>query len=469
MSAPNPDCPGCRALQAQVQELQALVVQLQTQVQELTARLNQNSRNSGRPPSADPPQLRAQRPTPPPSGRKPGGQPGHKGRTRCSLPPDQVVVCVPEVCARCGETLPAEAGSSDPPPRVHQVVELPPVAVQVTEYQVQARACPGCGHCTWATLPAGGSPRGEGPRLQAFCALLTGRHRLSRRQVRELLRDLCGWTPALGTLLALEAATSAALAAPVAQLAAAVAAAPVANVDETSWREGKERPSLWTVVTRMGVLFRIGSRGSATFQALLPPSGERLVGSDRYVVYDGLPPEQRQLCWAHLVRNFQALIDRGGTGALVGRWALAESAKLFALWHRFRREERTREELLTELVPIQDAFRTLLRLGETGACPKTAALCTHLLDRWEALWNFALWEGVEPTNNAAERALRPAVLWRKGSFGHKSAAGRQFVERMLTTVSTLRLHGRAVLPFLTEVCAAAISSEPPPSLLPSSP
>jgi transposase len=469
VSAPDPECPGCRALRTEVQELQALVAQLQAQVQELTARLNQNSRNSGRPPSADPPHLRAQRPTPPPSGRKPGGQPGHKGRTRCSLPPDQVVVRVPEACAHCGAVLPAAARGDEPAPRVHQVVELPPVALQVTEYQLQARACPGCGHCTWGTLPADVAPRGEGPRLQAFCALLTGRHRLSRRQVRELLRDLCGWAPALGTLVALEAATSTALAVPVAQLAAAVAAAREANVDETSWREGKERPSLWTAVTTVGVLFRIGSRGSATFQALLPPSGERLVGSDRYVVYDGLPPEQRQICWAHLLRNFQALLDRGGPGALVGRWALAESAKLFALWHRFRRDELTRADLLTELVPIQDAFRTLLRLGETGACSKTAALCTHLLDRWEALWNFALREGVEPTNNVAERALRPAVLWRKGSFGHKSAAGREFVERMLTVVATSRMHGRAVLPFLTEACQATISGEPAPSLLPSSP
>jgi transposase len=265
-------------------------------------------------------------------------------------------------------------------------------------------------------------------------------------------------------LVALEAATSDALADPMAEVAAAVAAAPVANVDETSWREGKGRPSLWTVVTEDGTLFRIGSRGSETFTALLPPSATRIVGSDRYVVYDAQAPEQRQLCWAHLDRNFQALSERGGTGAVVGHWARAESAKLFQQWHRYRRGELGRPELLAALAPIQQAFRTLLRLGEVGPCAKTAGLCQHLLERWEALWTFAHREGVEPTNNAAERALRPAVLWRKGSFGHKSAAGRHFVERLLTVVTTLRLRGQPVLPFLVDACAAANSGKPAPHL-----
>ena len=441
---------------------------LQSEMAELRARLDQNSRNSSRPPSSDPPDVRAQRPAPPPSGRKPGGQPGHKGTTRCVLPPDEIVAWVPSHCEQCGTALPEDATEADPAPRVHQVVELPPVALHVTHHHQHGRTCAGCGRCTWGRLPPGVPPREEGPRLQAFLALLTGRFRLSRRQAQELLRDLFGWAPALGTLVGLEAATSQALAPVIAAVTAALATAPSLYVDETGWRQGKERPTLWVVVTETAVLFRLGRRDGETFAGLLTPAPLQVVVSDRYVVYDGVPLAGRQLCWAHLARNFQALLERPD-GAVVAHWAKDEIRRLFQAWHRFQRGELTRQELQAALVPVQEDFRTLLRLGAAGPCGKTATLCQQLLERWEALWTFAYRDGVEPTNNRAERALRPAVLWRKSSFGHKSESGKQFVERLLTVAGTLRLQGRPVLGFLEAVCRAALTGAAVPDILAAQP
>lgn len=454
------------ALQAELETLRAQNAALQEQVRELTRRLNQNSSNSSKPPSSDPPDAREKRRGAASSGRKPGGQPGHPGVTGVLLPPTkQIVPCLPDSCQHCGQDLAGvPVGANDP--WIHQVVELPPIQLEVTHFARQSKDCPCCGKATWGALPPGVPQRGVGPAFQGFCGLLTGRHRLSRRQARELLLDLFQWSPSVGTLCALERATAEALRVSVARVAAVVAAAAVANADETGWRNGKKRPTLWAIVTIQAILFRIGDRSRETLEGMLPPNDWRHLVSDRYVVYDGVPVWLRGLCWAHLKRNFAEVGERGGLAAAVARWAADEIKKLFAHWRRFQAGELTRWALQQEMVPVQEAFRSLLNMGAAGNCSKTAGFCNHLLERWDALWTFLRVEGVEPTNNAAERALRAAVLWRKGSFGHRSEDGKRFVESMLTVVATLRLQGRAILPFLTDACRAAITGIPPPEILP---
>jgi len=464
VSAPVPGCPGCAALVVELVELRA-------QIAELTARLNQNSGNSSQPPSADPPEVRANRPKSPPSDRKPGGQRGHKGTTRCDFPPemvDETVECFPEQCGRCGTALHQEPLSEDPPPQVHQVADLPPkLKLHVQEFRLHARNCPCCGKRTWAGLPAG-VPRGHwGPGLQALAALLVGYFHLSRRRAQEFLTTLFGHAPCLGTLVALETATVAALAPAVTEVERAVQAAGSVNVDETGWRKPRDRLTLWVVVAGALAVFRVGRRDRQMFQKLLPAGVDRVVTSDRYAVYESVAAAWRQLCWAHLRRNFQALVDLGNpTGLAVGNWALAEIRRLFHCWHEFQRGEISREELRRRLLPIQQGFRAALGLGTTGSCRQTARLCRGLEERWESLWTFAEREGVEPTNNAAERALRPAVLWRKRSFGHQSEGGQAFVETMLTVGVSLRLQGRPALPFVRAVCEAALTGGTVPSLLP---
>jgi len=448
---------------------QALIVALQARIRELEARLGQNSSNSSRPPSADPPQA-PPRPKTPPTGRKRGGQPGHRGTCRALLPVeevDEVVVVVPEVCRQCGQPLPEPDGRRRARVWRHQVVELLPLAVRVTEYQMERRRCPTCGKRTRAELPTGVSRRPFGARLTAVIALLSGRYRLSRREVRELLQDLWAVRVSVGAVVRQEQAQSAALAPVVEEAQAAVQEAAVVNIDETGWRQDKQRAWLWTAVTATLTVFRIDrTRSGAAVEALLGPEFMGVVGSDRWSAYSRFPAEQRALCWAHLKRAFQALVDRGGEAEPIGQWGLAEFERLFALWHGFRASEFDRQELCRRLIPLQARLGRLLRRGQDNPDNKTAALCRQLQKWWPALWTFARVEGVEPTNNVAERALRPAVLWRKGSFGADSSAGSRFAERLLTVVATCRQQGRSLLDFLVTAGKAALQATAVSSLLP---
>jgi transposase len=190
-----------------------------------------------------------------------------------------------------------------------------------------------------------------------------------------------------------------------------------------------------------------------------------VVGSDRWSAYSRFPAEQRALCYDHLKRDFRGLVDRGGEAESIGRWGLAEIERLFALWHRFRAGEFGRDELRCRLIPLQARFGRLLRRGQENPDHKAAGLCRELRKWWPALWTFARVEGVEPTNNGAERALRPAVLWRKGSFGCDSEAGSRFAERVLTVVATCRQQGRSLSAFLVAAGEAALRGSPPPSLV----
>jgi transposase len=448
---------------------QALIVALQARIRELEARLGQTSANSSRPPSADPPQA-PRRPKPPPSGRKRGGQPGHRGAFRALLPieqVDEIVAVVPERCRHCQQPFPEPAGQRRGRVWRHQVVELLPLAVRVTEYQMAARRCAACGKRTRAALPPGVPHRPFGARLTAVIALLSGRYRLSRREVRQLLQDLWAVRVSLGAVVRQEQAQSAALAPIVEEARAAVPQALVVNMDETGWRQAQRRAWLWAVVTGELTVFWIDrSRGGAVVDALLGADFVGIVGSDRWSAYSRFPAERRALCYAHLKRDFQSLVDRGGKAEPIGRWGLAEIERLFVLWHRFRAGAFGRADLRRRLIPLQARLGRLLRRGQESSDHKAAALCRELRKWWPALWTFARVEGVEPTNNVAERALRPAVLWRKGSFGSDSEAGSRFAERLLTVVATCRQQGRGLMDFLVAAGEAAILWSAAPSLLP---
>src|SRR5215211_4379931 len=270
------------------------------------------------------------------------------------------------------------------------------------------RRCPSCGRRTRADLPAGVPRRPFGVRLTAVMALLSGRYRLSRREVQQLLRDLWAVRVSLGAVVRQEQAQSAALAPIVEEARAAVPQASVVNMDETGWRQEQARAWLWTVVTAKLTVFRIDRRRSgAVVEALLGPDFAGVVGSDRWSAYSRFPAEQRAICWAHLKRDFQSLVDLGGEGEAIGRWGLAEIERLFVLWHRFRAGEYDRPELQRRLIPLQARLGRLLRRGQESPDRKAAGLCRELTKWWPALWTFARVEGVEPTNNVAERALRP--------------------------------------------------------------
>jgi transposase len=456
----------------------ALILRMQQELDELRARLGQDSSTSSRPPSSDPPGAQAQRRAPSPLGgdgdgerRRRGGQPGHPGHQRLLLGEervDRLVVVTPAACRGCGVALPSERGGDDPVDERVQVVELPPVRAEVTEYRLAARRCRSCGAITRAGRPAEAGVGAFGPRLQAVAALLVGRYRLSRREAVACLAELGEVELSVGALARLEQATSAALEPVVAAVAAAVQRAAVANLDETGWWQGQTRAWLWTVVTDTLTLFRLDpSRGKAVVQALLGPDWAGIVGSDRYSAYRYLPLDRRQVCWAHLIREFRKIAAYNQHQRPLGTRLLDIATRIFAVWHRFRAAAIDRPTLLVELAPLQAELRQAL---EDGLDPPHAvvagALCGNLLDCWPALWTFARADGVEPTNNAAERALRPAVLWRKGSFGTQSEAGSRFVERIMTIAATCKQQGRSLLVFLVAASTAARLGLPPPSLVP---
>jgi transposase len=441
---------------------------LEAIVRDLQAQLGRHAGNSSVPPSANPPSA----PKPlvkEPTGRAPGGQPGHAPCARVRLPAErvqQVIHYRPSHCRRCHQPLPAEPGPADPPPSWHQVAELPKVAAVVTEHQGHARTCPHCGTLTRAALPAEVRASICGPRLAAAIAYLSGGRHDSKRGVEEVVETLFGVPVSLGTVAAVEQETSAALAAAHAEATAAVRAAGVKYVDETGWKRAGRLCWLWAGVTRLAACFCVhGRRGRDGLTALLGDDPGGVVVSD-WGAYNRVPLRRRQVCWAHLKRDFRALVDRGGPAAVIGNELLCFVEDLFLCWHRVRDGTLSRATLRRQIAGLRPAFREVLERGTVCGCAKTEVVCTNLLALEPALWTFARVEGVQPTNNAAERAVRPAVLWRKRSFGCHSEAGCRFVERMLTVVQTLRLHGRSAFGYLVEAITAHRTGQPTPELLP---
>jgi len=455
------------ALLLRIDELIEANRRLEARVAELEQRLNRSSRNSSLPPSQDPPSA-PPRPHKPGLGRDRGAQPGHTGRSRTLLALERVDELIdhwPERCA-CGHRFSAAERCPAGKPARHQVAELPAIAVIVTEHRLHRLRCPACGASARAELPPG-VPRGAfGPRLQAAIATLAVRNRVSRRDTAELLRELFGAQISTGSIDAILRQAGAALAEPYAALAEQIHAAPALNIDETGWRLRGGRRTLWGALTRRAAVFRIAEgRHRREAQALL---GEKFAGiacSDRWWAYDYLDAQRRQLCWAHLVRDFTAHSEGLGAQKEFGAGGLEIAKRLFAAWEQCRGDA-GRERLAERIDPLQQELRALLeqaaRKSATTRYHRTFA--KNLLKRWPALWTFAAVPGVEPTNNHAERGLRGAVIYRKLSLGSQSEEGERTIERLLSASITCRLQKRSLFAYLSEVFAARIRGDPLPLL-----
>jgi transposase len=285
--------------------------------------------------------------------------------------------------------------------------------------------------------------------------------------VQALLEDLFGVAWGLGTIATLEQATPQAVAEAVAEARASVQTQPAASADETGWREGQQRAWLWTAVTTGGTGFVVRlSRRAKVAQALVGEQFGGWLATDRWRAYTWYPTWRRQLGWAHLLRDIEAMIQRGGRAAESGEALHTQTRQMCHWWHRVRDGTLTHASFKTYMQPIWREVARRLEAGQTCGAPKTAGTCRQILKLRQALWTFVRHQGVEPTNNTAERAIRPGVLWRKGSFGTQSADGSRFVEALMTVVTTLKQQHRHVLDYLTVACQAALCGEPAPSLLP---
>jgi transposase len=455
-------CPGCLTYQARIAELERRIEQLE-------ARQGTNSTNSSLPPSANP--LDAPKPvSKKKSKRRRGAQPGHPPHLKQLLPPERVneiVTFQPTQCDHCHADLPTTPTATDLEPTRFQTIEVPPLVSIVTEYQGLACTCPACGEITRAVIPQDIRAHSVGPRLTAILSYFTGCHGVSKRGVEEIAEAVFAAPIALGTVANLEREVSAALATPHAEALDVVRTAAVKHADETSWKLGGKLCWLWAAATASVAAFTIhAGRGAVGLTAILGIEIQGIVCSDRWGPYNRIPELRRQVCWAHLKRDFQKIVDRGGSGVAVGKAGQRIVKKVFTAWHAFEDQGATREQLKQQLAPVITQMNRVLLKGYTGNDPTVATFCGNLLELEHGLWTFTREEGVEPTNNHIERLLRRAVLWRKRSFGSQSAAGCRFVERILTVVQTRRLQGKSVLEYLHHAVATNRAGLPCPKLVP---
>lgn len=453
--------------------LLAEIAELRERVEELERQNNRNSGNSSMPPSSDPPMSRQERRAEArrrakESLRKQGGQPGHEGKSREMAPPERVnehFEHLPVSC-ECGH---AFDGSEERlgGPLAHQVWELPPIAPLIAEHRRHRLLCPGCGAGRLAELPAGVSPSAFGPRLQAHIAALAGVHRLSRRQVCDVVVEMFGVPISLGAVNRTIMRMSAVLADPWAELAAVVREAEAVHADETGWRLGSAQQWLWLAATSLFACYRIDpSRGQAAAKELLGEDFGGIAVTDRYAAYHFLDVLQQQLCWSHVARQFVELSERGGQTGRRGTELLEASREVFAAHRAYLEGGHDLAWLAAELRPLRGRLHALLEQGVRAHNRRERRFCAGLLAEEQALWTFCEAPGVEPTNNAAERALRHAVIMRKVQLGTQSGRGNRWVERVCSVRETCRLQGRSALDYLVEAAVAAHNRAPVPSLAP---
>lgn len=463
------------ALLKRLAELEARVAELTKENAALRAEINTNSNNSGKPPSADPPgspasKVRREKRQKKSSGRKAGGQPGHKGKTRLLLEPEAVDVVEslrPDACRGCGTSL-AEAALEGDPER-HQVHELPQVRPQVTEYLLNTCVCRGCGVRTRARLPGGVSMSAFGPRVHALVATLSGDYHVPRRRTRQLLADFFGLSVSLGAIAQMERRVDLAMTPIVDEIAEKVRTteAPT-GLDETGWRQAGERRWLWAAVAGKLAMFLIReSRGACVVTELLGETpSQRIIVTDRWSAYHHMADARRQFCWSHLLRDFQRMVEAPDAEAHeVGTELLSQGTTMFRWWHELRDGKLSREAFDEQLEVLKTTVGALLDRGGRCAHKKTAGTCRRLAKHQTSLWVFAHNEGVEPTNNHTERALRPAVIWRKICLGTQSEAGARFAERILSITATAHRQGRNVLDIMQRAVRARFGEGAVPSLV----
>ncbi len=464
-------------------DLAGRVQQHDDRLKRLEEQARQDSRTSSRPPSQDPPKTRQQRRAEAREKakelarregerRKQGGQPGHRGAGRELKPSDQmdeIVDHYPEACGGCERRF--DPGQRRPGGRFgrHQVADLPPISVILTEHRTHQLRCRHCRARTSALLPDVIASSAFGCRLQAALVTLAAAYRVPRRGITEIARDLFGITLSTGTADAICQRASQALAGPHLHLQDTVLDAAAVHVDETGWRTRGEECALWTATTPDAVFLQIAKHcNREVFNALIGTDYEGIVISDRWNGYSHLDPEHRQACWSHIQRDFRKHADGLGEQKTFGEKGVPLVKAVFAAWRCYRDEHHDRARLQAEIAPIQAELRALL---ET-ASPKKARnrwhrqFANNLLKIWPALWTFTILDGVEPTNNLAERSLRAPVIHRKISLGTQSDDGERFAERALSAAGTCRQQHRSLFAYLSELITAHNRGDPFPTLAP---
>jgi len=454
------------AMDRRIQQLEAHVARQDERIAKLERGLNRSSRNSSQPSSADGPGAPPWR-SKDSFCRSQGAQPGHEGKGRPLLPAwavDEVIEYWPERC-RCGHALARDGRVAAGEPVRHQVEELPVISVKVTEHRAQRVRCPGCGAHARGQLPGQVTQSAFGPRLQAAIATLSVRNRISRRDVVELCEQLFSSRISTGTVEAILTRTGEALSGPHSDLLERLRCARAVNMDETGWRTAGERRALWGVFDDRHAYLHVAADRHEDHAKELLADTDAIVTTDRWWAYSHLPLARRQLCWAHLKRDFAAHSEGLSAEKEFGERGLELCDRVFWAWEVFQHTADRRDLKLT-IRRLQREYKPLIR----GYAAKRArnrhcrGMARNLLKAWPALWSFAKYPGVEPTNNHAERALRGAVIYRKLSLGSQSEGGELRTARLLSAHTTCRLQRRSLFVYLTDAITAHARGDPAPLL-----
>ena len=441
----------------------------------LNQRLNQDSTNSDRSPSSDSPEAKAKRradeksSNPKQGTQKQGAQPRHKAVSRPLIPlceDDVVVDCIPQTCASCRKSL---AGQTDSEPYRQQHYDFE-IIRRITEYRKHRIECFCCGHTTEGTLPKEAIESAYGPAVAALVGVLTGLCQMSRRTAKMFIEDVLSIPISLGSVSNLEKELTEASQPVIEEIEFVAQNAEQGNADETGFgMENGKQGWLWVLVTPFAVLFRLFVGRGQEHASKLLGCFQGILTTDRWGGYNHYPREKRQICWAHLMRDFKAMTANWNDGEAIGTALRKEARAMFRLWHRFKKWKATQANrgvnvsmtvLESQIKPIRDRVLVLLEEGAKRGVPK----CGTILKVEPLLWTFSKEDGVEPTNNSAERSIRPAVLWKKRSFGVESERGGQYAEAMLSIKATAQLNGINSIKFLRELIIAFRSKTPAPNI-----
>lgn len=443
-------------------ELVKIIIELKKENDSLRDQLNNNSKNSSIPPSQD---LKKKKKIRTKSGRKRGGQPGHKAWQRSKIPPeelDQIIDCKPSQLCKCGgKVILKEA------PQAHQVFDIPVAKYEVTEYRIYKGCCDNCHISHEGTLPAGISRKGFGVRAQAMVSLLTSKYRLSKRLVQSWFRDVYQMPICLGSVSNVEHTVSQSLRPVHDELFKAVQAEKVVNVDETGHKECNKSGWAWLVSSAQYSYFLLNkSRGKKVAKEIIGEYHDRIIVTDRYSSYNYLPDQNHQVCWAHLKRDFQKISERPGKAGRIGRTLLRVYEQLFGFWKtEYREELKLSKKQKKRIRYLKSKMLRWLMAGVHSGHDKTARTCRNILDLQHSLWHFFNNKNIPATNNHAERQLRPLVISKKLTFGTQSNRGSRFIERIFTVTTSCKQQGRDAFYFIVEALQKFFLGETAPSLV----
>ena len=444
-----------------IKQLETENAELKKRIEELERLLGMNSKNSSKPPSSDPPgmsivSLKRRR-------KKRGARKGHEPHLRELLPQEFVKEhfhLKPEICI-CGSTNLEE--TSEEPLR-HQIVDMPPIKPQVTEYVQHISRCKDCRALVYVPLPDNIRRQHFGAGVLALVAILTGKLNTSKRKALAMMNEVFSVPMSLGGLSNCEGQLTDVLEQPYNEVGEHVREQDVAHADETGWPRGnKQKGWLWVFCCTTAAFFMVHTnRSQQAARKLMGDFAGKLV-SDRYNAYK-FYKLVRQICWAHLKRDFKAISETNGAIGKIGQELHGLAKKILKLRKRVRDGTLQWETFQRRMPELQKRVESLLDAG-ADFDGKLGGKCRDILKHRKYLWTFVRDQRVEPTNNFAERIVRQGVLWRKSSFGTQSERGARYVERILTVCATCRLQGRSIIEYLRDVCHCHLNGIPAPSLI----